>query len=145
MKKHISVHEGKRPLKCQLCDLTYKAKRHLNYHNSFDLIYLIYSINFPYKLVKSYKTIKDQCGFLSHSNFELSNLFKDLNSHFFWFPKKFEPFDDTHMSKRIWKEGTYSDMVLRVNELLFNENKLIHMYLRKSFSPTYAGDRRPTF
>ena len=28
------------------------------------------SINVPYKLVKSYKTIKDQCGFLSHSNFE---------------------------------------------------------------------------
>ena len=68
-----------------------------------NMLHLIYSINFPYKLVKSYKAIKDQCGFLSHSNFELYwlnevSLFKDLYSHFFWFLKKFEPFDDRNAS-----------------------------------------------
>ena len=56
-----------------------------------NMLHLIYSINFPYKLVKSYKAIKDQCGFLSHSNLKLYwqsevSLLKDLNSHFFWFP-----------------------------------------------------------
>ena len=33
MKRHIeSVHEGKKPFKCETCEYTYSQKSHLNQH-----------------------------------------------------------------------------------------------------------------